>query len=58
MVTTKILYDSHTHTKLSLLLIFLSVLAYYVICYLLSQLPFDQLPLQMTKLYDGIKQER
>jgi hypothetical protein len=55
LVTSKILYESHTHTRLSLLLIVLSVLAYYSIRIFLSNLPFDQLPDIMTKLYDGVR---
>lgn len=47
LVTSKILYDSHNHTKLSVSLIFLSVLAYFVLCYLMSKLPFE-----VSKLFD------
>ena len=53
LVTSKILYDSHSHTRLSLLLTFLSVLAYYVMCYLMSKLPFE-----VSKLFDQVNQER
>jgi hypothetical protein len=53
LVTSKILYDSHNHTKLSVVLISLSVLAYYVLCYLMSNLPFE-----ISHLFEQVNQER
>jgi hypothetical protein len=53
LVTVKILYDSHNHTKLSLILIFLSVLAYYILSYVFAHLPFE-----ISKTFDQINQER
>lgn len=53
LVTSKIIYDSHTHTKLSFVLNSLSVLAYYVLCYIMSNLPYE-----ISHLFDQVNQER
>ena len=53
VVTAKILFDSHNHTKLSITLIMLSVLAYYVLCYFMSTLPFA-----FSKTFDQVNEER
>lgn len=53
LVTAKILYDSHNHSKLSVGVTVLSVLAYYVVCYLLSRLPFE-----ISRMFESIYEER
>lgn len=53
VVTAKILYDTHNHSKLSVTLILLSVLAYYVLCYFMSILPFA-----FSKTFDQVNEER